>query len=115
MRDAAHALLAAGGTPVTVIKDSAGFIAQRILAAIVNVGSDIAQQGIASPADIDRAVELGLGYPNGPLAFGDALRPGRILSILEAMHLFYGDPRYRPSPWLKRRAGLGVSLAHEET
>ncbi len=112
-RDAAHALLAAGGMPVTVIADSPGFIAQRIVASIVNVGCDIAQQKVASPGDINRAVELGLGYPHGPLAFGDRLGPARVLTILEAMQAFYGDPRYRPSPWLKRRAMLKVGLSTE--
>ncbi len=106
----AHGWLAKDGTPVSVIADSPGFIAQRILACIVNIGCDIAQQCIARPADIDRAVELGLGYPHGPLGFGDVLGAGHILAILEAMHAFYGDPRYRPSPWLKRRARLGMSL-----
>jgi 3-hydroxybutyryl-CoA dehydrogenase len=115
MRDAAHALFAADGTAVSVMRDSAGFVAQRIVACIVNIGCDIAQQGVASPADIDRAVNLGLGYPKGPLAFGDALGARNILAILEAMQDFYGDPRYRPSPWLKRRALLGVSLLTEET
>jgi len=110
VRDAAHALLAADGTPVTVIRDSPGFIAQRIVACIVNIGADIAQQRIAAPDDINRAVELGLGYPKGSLRFGDDLGPARILAILEAMQAFYGDPRYRPSPWLKRRARLGVPL-----
>lgn len=106
----AHALFAANGNRVTIIGDSPGFIAQRMVAAIVNIGADIAQQRIASPADINKAVELGLGYPHGPLALGDHHGPRRILEILEAMQTFYGDPRYRPSPWLKRRAQLGVSL-----
>lgn len=114
MLDAAHALLAKDGTPVTVIRDSPGFIAQRIVAGIVNVGCDIAQQRIALPGDIDRAVKMGLGYPRGPMQFGDDLGPARILSILEAMQAFYGDPRYRPSPWLKRRALLGVPLTTED-
>ena len=114
MRAAAHALFAAGGVPVSLIRDSAGLIAQRILAMIVNIGCDIAQQRIAAPADIDRAVTLGLGYPKGPLTLGDALGAHNTLTILEAMQDFYGDPRYRPSPWLKRRAQLGVSLFTEE-
>lgn len=113
-RDQAHALLAHDGTPVSVIRDSAGLIAQRILAAIVNIGCDIAQQRIARPADIDRAVSLGLGYPQGPLALGDTLGASRVLAILEAMQGCYGDPRYRPSPWLKRRALLGLSLLTDE-
>ena len=113
-RDAAHALLASDGVPVSVIRDSAGFVAQRVVAHIVNVGCDIAQQGIATPEDLDRAVMLGLGYPKGPLAMGDAVGAARILAVLEAMHDFYNEPRYRPSPWLKRRAKLGVSLLTPE-
>jgi 3-hydroxybutyryl-CoA dehydrogenase len=114
VRDTAHALLAHDGTPVTVIHDSPGFVAQRVVATIVNIGCDIAQQRIAGPADIDTAVRLGLGYPKGPLAFGDVLGPGRVLAILEAMQRFYGDARYRPSPWLRRRALLGISLTSPE-
>ena len=110
----AHALLAADGVAVSVINDSPGFVAQRVVAHIVNVGCDIAQTRIATPEDLDRAVTLGLGYPRGPLAMGDALGAKRILAVLEAMHEFYQEPRYRPSPWLRRRAGLGVSLLTPE-
>jgi 3-hydroxybutyryl-CoA dehydrogenase len=113
-RDAAHGLLGADGVPVSVIKDSAGFVAQRVVAHIVNVGCDIVQQRIATPEDLDRAVMLGLGYPKGPLGLGDAVGPAKILAILEAMHDFTREPRYRPSPWLTRRARLGVSLLTPE-
>jgi 3-hydroxybutyryl-CoA dehydrogenase len=113
-RDAAHALFASDGSPVSVIDDSAGFIAQRIVAAIVNVASDIAQQSIATPSDIDQAVSLGLGYPKGgPLSMGDALGAAHIFEILKAMHRVTGDMRYRPSPWLQRRVQLGLSLRAE--
>ncbi|NMG32650.1 3-hydroxyacyl-CoA dehydrogenase family protein, partial [Aromatoleum evansii] len=114
MRDAAWALFAADGTPVTVINDSPGFVVQRVLATIVNIGCDIAQQRVATAEDIDRAVTLGLGYPKGPLALGDALGARTVLAILDAIHDFYRDPRYRPSPWLVRRARLGVSLLTPE-
>ena len=112
---AGHGLLAADGTPVSVIHDSPGFVAQRVVACIVNIGCDIAQQRVATPADIDRAVVLGLGYPYGPLAWGDRLGPARLLAVLEAMLRLTGDPRYRPSPWLRRRARLGVSLLTPES
>jgi 3-hydroxybutyryl-CoA dehydrogenase len=113
-RDGAHALLAADGVPVSVISDSPGFVAQRVVAHIVNVGCDIVQMRIASPEDLDRAVVLGLGYPKGPLAMGDALGPKRILEVLHQMHALYQEPRYRPSPWLRRRAELGASLLTPE-
>ena len=114
-RDAAHALFAADGASVDVIHDSPGFVTQRVLAHIVNVACDIAQQRIANAADIDLAVRLGLGYPHGPLAWGDALGPTCLLAILQEMAAFYGDPRYRASPWLTRRARLGVSLLTPES
>lgn len=114
VRDLAHGLLASDGGAVTVIHDSPGFIAQRVIATIVNISSEIAQMGIATPEDINKAVRLGLAYPQGPLEFGDTLGPAKIHGILTAMHDFYGDPRYRPSPWLTRRARLGISLMTPE-
>lgn len=110
MRESALGLFQSDGVPASMISDSAGMVAQRVIAHIVNIACDIAQQGIANPQDIDRAVTLGLGYRQGPLAMGDAIGPGTILAILEALQNYYGDPRYRPSPWLKRRARLGISL-----
>jgi 3-hydroxybutyryl-CoA dehydrogenase len=109
-RDAAHAVFASDGAPVTVIDDSPGFVAQRMVATIVNIACDIAQQRIATAADIDKAVTLGLGYPMGPLAMGDTLGAGRILEILRNMERVTGDPRYRPSLWLQRRVQLRMSL-----
>jgi 3-hydroxybutyryl-CoA dehydrogenase len=109
-----HAALAVS-RPVSVIRDSPGFVAQRVLAHIVNIGCEVAQQRIASPADIDAAVRLGLGYPKGPLELGDSLGPKKILAILRGLHDAYGDPRYRPSPWLMRRAALGISLTMDDS
>ena len=115
MRDAAHGLLASDGVPVTVCRDSPGFIAQRIIAMIVNIGCSIAQSRTASPADIDKAVTLGLNYPNGPFKFADVLGVENIHRVLSTMNKIYADPRYRPNIWLTRRAKLGVSALTEET
>jgi len=113
-RDSAHALLASDGVPVTVINDSGGFIAQRVMATIVNIAANIVQRGIASVADLEDSVKLGLGYPRGPLAWGDHIGPARILAILRAQHDATGDPRYRASPWLVRRVALGLPLVTPE-
>ena len=113
-RDAAHALLARDGTPVTLINDSHGFIAQRVMATIVNIAANIAQRGIASVADLEDAVRLGLGYPQGPLGWGDRLGAGRMLEILRVQLAATGDPRYRPSAWLVRRVALGLPLTTTE-
>lgn len=114
VRDAAHGLLASDGARVSVLRDSAGAVAQRVVATIVNIGCDIAQQAIAAPEDIDLAVTLGLGYPHGPLAWGDRLGAGTVAEVLANMQALSGDPRYRASPWLRRRAALGVSLLTPE-
>lgn len=111
---AAMTLFSEDGSAVTRLRDSQGFVLQRIIACIVNIGCDMAQQGIAAPATINRAVELGLGYPKGPLALGDHFGPARILEILNTLLNVTGDPRYRPSPWLRRRALLGLPLTTEE-
>jgi 3-hydroxybutyryl-CoA dehydrogenase len=112
-RHEAHGLLASGSAQVSVVNDSAGLVAQRVVASIINIACDIAQQQIASPGDIDRAVILGLGYPSGPLSWGDKLSPKAVLQVLTNLERLTGDPRYRPSPWLRRRAQLGVSLLAE--
>ncbi|MFT4243314.1 MAG: 3-hydroxyacyl-CoA dehydrogenase [Acidovorax sp.] len=114
IRDAAHALFARDGKAVSVIRDSGGFVTQRVVATIVNIAADICQQGICSPRDLETAVTLGLGYPLGPLAMGDRWGPTNILEVLFNMQTVYGDPRYRPSPWLRRRGAIGLSLLHVE-
>lgn len=112
-RDVALAMFDASH-PVTMINDSPGFVAQRVAAMIVNVGCAIAQLGISPPADIDLGAKLGLGYALGPLELGDKLGAVRVLQILDALYAFYHEPRYRASPWLRRRANLGLSLRAPE-
>jgi 3-hydroxybutyryl-CoA dehydrogenase len=114
MRAAAHALFARDGKPVSVIRDSGGFITQRVVATIVNIASDMCQQDICTPNDLDTAVTLGLGYPLGPLAMGDRWGPANVLEVLFNLQTVYGDPRYRPSPWLRRRGAIGISLLQQE-
>ncbi len=113
-RDQAHGLLGHDGQAAIVINDSPGFVAQRAVAALVNVGCNIAQRGIGEPGDIDKGAKLGLGYPFGPIEWGDRIGPHRVLFILERLFEFYRDPRYRPSPWLKRRVMLGLPLSTPE-
>ncbi|MFO1180385.1 3-hydroxyacyl-CoA dehydrogenase [Ottowia sp.] len=115
MRDAAHALFARDGKPVSVIRDSGGFVTQRVVATIVNIAADMCQQRVCTPQDLETAVTLGLGYPLGPLAMGDRFGPASVLEVLFNLQTVYGDPRYRPSPWLRRRGAIGLSLLHEET
>ena len=114
-RELATTILGIDGAKLTVISDSPGFVVQRVLATVVNIAANIAQRGIATVADIEDAVRLGLGYPKGPLGWGDALGGAHVLEILRNMQLVAGDPRYRPSLWLQRRVALGVSLLTAES
>lgn len=102
--------LGSDSVPVEVIQDSPGFIAQRILAFMLNIGSEIVRRGVAEPETLDRAVKLALGYPEGPMAFGEHFGVARMYGVLEALHDYYGEARYRPSPWLTQRIELGLSL-----
>lgn len=113
-RDLAHWLLTSDGVSATVIGDSAGFVVQRILATIVNIAANIVQRGIAGVDDLEDAVRLGLGYPQGPLHLGDGLGAQRVLDILSAQQALTGDDRYRASIWLRRRVELGLPLLSPE-
>ena len=114
IRAAAHALMARDGKAVSVIRDSGGFVTQRVVASIVNIASDICLLCVCPPADRATAVTLGLGYPLGPLAMGDRYGPTNVLEVLFNMQTVYGDQRYRPSPWLLRRGAIGLSLTHQD-
>lgn len=109
-RDLAHALLTGDGVAATVINDSPGFVLQRVLATIVNIATALVQRGIATVDDLDDAVRLGLGYPQGPLQLGDTVGGAQILTILTRQQALTGDDRYRPSLWLRRRVELGQPL-----
>ncbi len=113
-RDAAFGLFTTDGAKVSLLRDSPGFVAQRIIAQIVAIACDMAQHRIATPDDIDKAVKLGLGYPLGPFELAERMGPRRILRILEALYRTYREPRYRPSAWLSRRVMLGLPLQTQD-
>ncbi len=109
-RDAVAAAAVRSGRKVTAIKDSPGFIAQRIRAMIANLGCEIAQIGLATPEDIDLALKLGLNYPLGPLEIAEDLGLEETHGIMQRLQAITGDDRYRPSLWLRRRALLGLPI-----
>jgi len=112
-RDAIAAAIVTSGRKATAISDSPGFIAQRMAAMIANLGCYMAEVSLASPGDIDLAMKLGLNYPHGPLELVEDLGSKACLQILERLHTITGEDRYRPTMWLKRRAGLGLPIDTE--
>ncbi|XCM29039.1 3-hydroxyacyl-CoA dehydrogenase [Streptomyces parvus] len=118
-RDARAVLArAAGGEEpygVSVVRDTAGSVAQRLLSSVVAVGCSIAERSLAAPADIDLAVTTGLGYPAGPLAWGQRIGAVRMLALQRALHASTGDQRHRPTRWVTERAALGHALTDPGT
>jgi 3-hydroxybutyryl-CoA dehydrogenase len=102
-----------GGRAVTLIRDSAGFVGQRLAAMVANLGCFMADIGLASPNDIDIAMRLGLNYPKGPLELADHLGADTVFTIMQEMHRISGDDRYRPSLWLRRHAQLNLTIWEE--
>ncbi|MCL4326457.1 MAG: 3-hydroxyacyl-CoA dehydrogenase family protein [Candidatus Thermoplasmatota archaeon] len=86
---------------VTMSKDYPGFVTSRMLAVIINEAAWMLYEGIASKEDIDKAVNLGLNHPMGPLALADLVGIDTLLHILERLHTGFGDDKYRPSPVLR--------------
>jgi len=104
------------GKEVVVIRESPGFITSRINAMIGNEAFYMLQEGIASAADIDKALKLGLNHPMGPFELVDLVGLDTRLSILEYLHKSLGE-KYRPAPLLVqyvksgrlgRKSGRGV-------
>jgi 3-hydroxybutyryl-CoA dehydrogenase len=104
------------GKEVVVIKESPGFITSRINAMIGNEAFHMLQEGIASAADIDKALNLGLNHPMGPFELVDLVGLDTRLHILKYLHETLGE-KYRPAPLLAeyvkegrlgRKAGRGV-------
>jgi 3-hydroxybutyryl-CoA dehydrogenase len=94
------------GKEVVVIKESPGFITSRINAMIGNEAFYMLQEGIASAADIDQALKLGLNHPMGPFELVDLVGLDTRLSILEYLHKSLGE-KYRPAPLLVQYVKAG--------
>jgi 3-hydroxybutyryl-CoA dehydrogenase len=97
-----------GKESVVVKKDTPGFIVNRILVPAINEAVFLAAEGIAEPEDIDKAIELGLNWPMGPLKLLDYVGIDTTLFITDVMVNETGDPKFRPSTLLKQmvRANL---------
>ena len=94
------------GKEVVVIKESPGFITSRINAMIGNEAFYMLQEGIASAADIDKALKLGLNHPMGPFELVDLVGLDTRLHILEYLHKSLGE-KYRPAPLLVQYVKAG--------
>ena len=88
---------AVGKTPITV-KDSPGFVVNRILFPMINEAVTALAESVASSEDIDTGMKLGANFPMGPLALADLVGLDTTQAILATLHRDLGDPKYAPSP-----------------
>jgi 3-hydroxybutyryl-CoA dehydrogenase len=104
------------GKETVVVNESPGFITSRISALVGNEAFYMLMEGVASAADIDRAIKLGLNYPMGPLELGDLVGLDVRLRNLQYLHQTLGE-KFRPCPLLikyvqagrlGRKSGRGV-------
>ena len=99
-------LLQSVGKKVIQLPDYPGLLVMRTLAMLANEALDVVNKGVASAADTDHAMCCGVNYPRGPLEWGTALGWQQILTTLENLQHYYGEPRYRPMPLLRHYASL---------
>jgi 3-hydroxybutyryl-CoA dehydrogenase len=93
---------------VTVqVKDTPGFIANRLLVPFIFDAIELLQTGVASAEDIDRACRVGLNHAMGPLATADLIGLDTLKAIAESMFEEYGEPRFKAPTLLRRLVSLG--------
>ena len=97
---------AMGQTPVKT-KDNPGFILNYFLVPFNNDAIRLVESGVAAPADVDRAIKTGLGYPLGPLELLDMVGLDTQLLLCEALYGITHDPRAACPPLVKRMIAAG--------
>jgi 3-hydroxybutyryl-CoA dehydrogenase len=95
-----------GKTPI-VVKNSPGFVVNRILCPMINEAVFALQEGLASAEDIDNGMKLGCSHPIGPLALADMVGLDVMLAVMEVFYRDFNDPKYRPAILLKEMVAAG--------
>jgi 3-hydroxybutyryl-CoA dehydrogenase len=95
-----------GKTPI-VVKNSPGFVVNRILCPMINEAVLALQEGLASATEIDDGMKLGCSHPIGPLALADMVGLDVLLAVMEVFYRDFNDPKYRPALLLKEMVAAG--------
>ncbi len=95
-----------GKYPITV-KNSPGFVVNRILCPMINEAFCVLGEGLASPEEIDEGMKLGCNHPIGPLALADMIGLDTMLAVMEVLYAEFGDPKYRPAMLMREMVAAG--------
>lgn len=106
---AAVGLFQAAGFAVTRVGDVPGMAVMRTVAMLANEAFDAVNQGVCSAQAVDVAMQKGVNYPRGPLAWADSVGIDHIVTVLAHMAAAYGEDRYRVSPLLRRKLAAEAS------
>jgi 3-hydroxybutyryl-CoA dehydrogenase len=98
---------ALGKTPIGV-KNSAGFVVNRILCPMINEAIFALQEGLASAEEIDAGMKLGCNHPIGPLALCDLIGLDVQLAVMQVLYASFNDPKYRPATLLREMVDAGL-------
>lgn len=105
--ETAQALARGLGKEFVVVNDFPGFVSNRVMMLTVNECAFVVQDGVATPAQVDKVFRLSFGHPMGPLAMADLIGLDTILKSIEVLHQEYNDSKYRPSPLLRKMVHAG--------
>ena len=107
--EAAVGLFQAAGFTVSRIDDVPGMVVMRTVAMLANEAADAVNTGVCSAAAVDVAMQKGVNYPRGPLAWTDAIGVAQVVTVLSNMAAAYGEDRYRVSPLLRRKLAAAAT------